>query len=202
MLDNKIRILSGDNMQIYLLDINKDMTDAWYQYFKDIENVEIVNDCFSNFMSEHPEVDGIVSPANSFGLMDGGYDKAIVDYLGYHAQTNVLTVLDAVYGGYQPVGTCLPIPYAKYMILHTPTMRTPEPIIDHRVIYDCMRSCLLKAKEMNCECIVIPAFGALTGRVTYNIVAKMMYLAYKHFYNPPKKLGWGYALYVAKELKQ
>lgn len=189
-------------MKIYLLDINKNMTNAWYQYFKDVENVEIVNDYFSNFMDEHSEVTGIVSPANSFGLMDGGYDKAIIDYLGHYAQTNVLTVLDAVYNGYQPVGTCLAVPFHNYFILHTPTMRTPEAIIDYRVVYDCMRSCLLKAKELNCESIVIPAFGGLTGKVPYDTIARMMFLAYRHLDNVPNEINWGYACYIAKELRK
>jgi hypothetical protein len=69
-------------MKITLLDINKNMTDAWSKYFENIENVEIVHNYFSNFMDEYQDVDAIVSPANSFGLMDGGYDKAITDYFG------------------------------------------------------------------------------------------------------------------------
>lgn len=189
-------------MKIFLLDINTDMTNAWYKYFKDIENIEIVNAYFHTFINEHPEIDGIVSPANSFGLMDGGYDKAIIDYLGPCAQTNVLTMLDAVYNGYQPVGTCLAVPYFKHVILHTPTMRTPEPITDYRVIYDCMRSCLLKAKASKLEAIVVPAFGGLTGKVPYDIVANMMYLAYEHLNNPAKEVNWGYACYVAKSLRE
>ena len=189
-------------MKIYLLDINKNMTDAWQKYFKDIEDVEIVHDYFDNFMDEHSEVTGIVSPANSFGLMDGGYDKAIIDYLGERAQTNVLSVLDAVYKGYQPIGTCLSVPYDKYIILHTPTMRTPEIIVDHRVIFDCMRSCLLKAKETKCESIVIPAFGGLTGKVPYDTIARMMFLAYKQIDNIPSEINWGYAYYIAKELRE
>ncbi len=68
-------------MQIYLLDINKEMTDAWHKCF-DSSNVEIVNEDFATFMSKHPNIEAIVSPANSFGLMDGGYDKAITNYFG------------------------------------------------------------------------------------------------------------------------
>lgn len=189
-------------MKIYLLDTNKNMTDAWQQYFKDIEEVEIVNEYFSAFMDSHPDIIGIVSPANSFGLMDGGYDKAIIDYLGLNAQANVLTMLDINYKGYQPVGTCLAVPFGKYIILHTPTMRTPEPIIDSRVIYDCMRSCLLKAIALKCEVVVVPAFGGLTGRVPYDKVAKMMYLAYAHLNNPAKEVNWDYACYIAKSLRE
>ena len=84
---------NSSDRKIYLLDINKDMTDAWRKYFCDEMGVEIINDSFGEFMKNHPEIDGIVSPANSFGLMDGGYDKAIIDYLGWRAQSNVLCLL-------------------------------------------------------------------------------------------------------------
>lgn len=175
LLTHKNKFLRGRKIKIYLLDINKEMTDAWHKYFKDVEDVEIVNDCFANFMNEHLDITGIVSPANSFGFMDGGYDKAIIDYLGERAQTNVLTMLNLVYNGYQPIETCLSVPFYKYIILHTPTMRTPEVIVDHRVIFDCMRSCLLAASKQRCESIVIPAFGGLTGQVQYDTIARMMF---------------------------
>lgn len=188
------------NMKIYLLDINENMTYAWRTYFGNLNNIEIVNDSFLNFMIEHPDINGIVAPANSFGLMTGGYDKAIIDYLGPGAQINVSTALKKAYNGYQPVGTCCAIPYSNYFILHTPTMRTPEPIIDYRVIYDCMRSCLLKAKQLKLDAVVVPAFGALTGRIPHDLVAKLMYLAYEHLNNPPIEIDWGYALAVANEI--
>jgi O-acetyl-ADP-ribose deacetylase (regulator of RNase III) len=64
-----------------------------------------------------------------------------------------------------------------------------------------MRSCLIQAERLYCKTIVIPAFGACTGKVPYDIVAKMMYLAYKHLDNPPIESSWGYASAVAKELR-
>ena len=75
-------------MKIYLLDINKEMTDAWNKYF-DLPNVEIVNEDFATFMNKHPNIEAVVSPANSFGLMDGGYDKAITDYFGKQLMKDV-----------------------------------------------------------------------------------------------------------------
>lgn len=186
---------------IYLLDINKDMTDAWYTYFKDAPNVKIINDYFSDFMDEHPEVEGIVTPANSFGLMDGGYDKAIIDYLGQQAQTEVLIMIDIAYQGYQPVGTCLNVPFNNYAILHTPTMRTPEVIIDRRVVYDCMRSCLLESLKAGHDYIVVPAFGGLTGGVPHDEIARLMFLAYTEVYNKRDGGSWGYARYLANELR-
>ena len=165
-------------MKIYLLDIDSSMTDEWEKAFNDIENIEVVNDNFKHFMDTHNDVDGIVSPANSFGLMDGGYDKAIIDYLGRNAQTNVFTILNIIFDGYQPIGSCCPIVFDKYTILHTPTMRYPEEIIDERVVFDCMLSCLNCANKSNIKSIVIPAFGGCTGKVSKDIIAKLMYFAY------------------------
>ena len=60
---------------IYLLDRNSRIINAWEIFFAKENKVEIVKDEFTHFMDTHCDVDGVVSPANSFGLMDGGYDK-------------------------------------------------------------------------------------------------------------------------------
>lgn len=177
-------------MKIYLLDIDKSMTDEWEKEFGNDYGIEIVNDNFKHFMDTHEDIDGIVSPANSFGIMDGGYDKAIINYLGENAQTNVYTILDLLFDGYQPIGTSCPISFYKYTILHTPTMRYPEEIIDKRVIFDCMYNCLVCAKKANLKSIVIPAFGACTGKVPRSTVAKLMHLAYDVFINQEACCSW------------
>ena len=179
-----------NNLKIYLLDINKEMTDVWKRFFKDIPNIEIHNSDFNSFMKAHEDIEGIVSPANSFGLMDGGYDKAIIDYLGPQAQSNVLTMLNLIYYGEQPVGTCLAVPFWKYTILHTPTMRTPGKILDRTVIYFCMRSVLLTCIKANIKSVVIPAFGGCTGQMDKREIANMMRLAYEQITNRPKEMDW------------
>ena len=195
-------------MKITLLDINKNMTDAWSKYFKDIENVEIVHNYFSNFMDENQDVDAIVSPANSFGLMDGGYDKAIIDYFGEKLMKSVQQAILIRWYGEQPVGTSMSVPIknkivngGRYaLLIHTPSMRTPEQIVDTRIIYQCMRTTLIEAIKQGVDHVVIPAFGGLTGRVPCEEIAKMMFFAYKQVFNQPKELNWGYALHIAKEL--
>lgn len=181
---------------ITLLDCNIAMVNAWKKYFSSTDdNISIVWSSFAHFMDRHSDVDGIVSPANSFGYMDGGYDKAIIDYLGPQAQTNVLTMIDTRYDGYQPVGTCLPVPFDKYTILHTPTMRVPEKISDVRVIFDCMFSCLTEARKLKLNHIVIPAFGGCTGEVPYDIIAIQMHRAYERTFRPlnSSKINWSTA---------
>ena len=189
-------------MKIYLVDVNADMIDAWETEFLDFHEVEIVHDGFCSFMDKHPEVDGIVSPANSFGLMDGGYDLAICHHFGEELQDVVQSHIKRIYHGVQPVGSCLRVPFKECNILHTPTMRTPEKIRDPRVIFDCMISCLSVAAEFNIKSIVIPAFGACTGRVPHRVVAKYMAFAYKVFNNPAEKINWGYAHHIKNTLKE
>ena len=69
-------------MKIYLLDNNFNMIREWKRYFADVSCVEIVYDDFENFMKIH-KVDCVVSPANSFGLMVGGFDLAISKWFSW-----------------------------------------------------------------------------------------------------------------------
>ena len=166
---------------IVLLDINPEMTEAWSRIFCEDENIEIVNSELKAFLKNNKDIDGVVSPANSFGLMDGGYDKAITEYFGpflYNAVQN--TILDEYYGE-QPVGTCIKvdIPGSNICLLHAPSMRTPEHIIDPRVIYSCMRCTLVVAVREGLKKIVVPAFGGLTGAVPPRIIAYLMKQAYE-----------------------
>ena len=199
-------------MKIYLLDINKNMTDAWEKLFHPLKDVEIINEDFVSFMDKHPNIEAVVSPANSFGLMDGGYDKAITDYFGESLMKDVQKSILLKWYGEQPVGTSMTVPIynrkfttilgTRYCVLiHTPSMRTPEVIKDSRIIYQCMRTTLIEAKRQEIKSIVIPAFGGLTGKVPCDEIAKMMCLAYKQISNRPNELNWGYAMHIAKELR-
>lgn len=198
-------------MKIYLLDINSKMTDAWLKVFKDEPNVEVINEDFKVFMDNHQNVDAIVSPANSFGLMDGGYDRAIIKYFGKKLMKDVQEAILNRYWGEQPVGTSISIPTGTkivnddfswnfQLLIHTPTMTAPEKIVDPRIIYQCMRTTLIEAIEQEVESIVIPAFGGATGQVDFNTIAKMMWLGYKQVMNSPEKIYWKYALETQQKL--
>lgn len=202
-------------MKIYLLDINKEMTDAWRSHFEEPHDSRIcvVNDNFAHFMESHPNVEAIVSPANSFGLMDGGYDKAIVDYFGKGIMHAVQNAIMNQWRGEQPVGTSMVVYSDKFLyeddifrssicqiLIHTPTMRVPEVIIDPRIVYQCMRTTLLKVIREEVSSVVIPAFGGGCGKVPCDVIARMMYLAYQQICNPPKELNWGYARGIANEV--
>ena len=180
-------------MKIYLLDRNASMVHWWNEFFKYCEDVEVVCDDFDRFMNSH-EVECVVSPANAYGLMDGGYDLAIIDYFSEELSQKVQQYLLENMCGEQIVGTSIIVDInEKQKLIHTPTMRVPSIIKDPMIIYYCMRSCLLLAKKNNIESIVIPAFGGACGNVKYSIIAKMMFSAYHQVNNPPKEISWSYA---------
>ena len=140
-------------------------------------------------------VECIVSPANSFGLMDGGYDLAISEWFGPQLQKNVQQYIIDNFWGEQPVGTSFIIDANEkgQKIIHTPSMQTPREIVDPFVVYQCMRTTLMCAYQNNVKSILIPLFGGGCGGVHPQTIAKMMKLAYDQIHNPPDKLDWSYA---------
>ncbi len=168
-------------IDIYLLDINPGITNAWKKEFASYNNFHIITDDFEHFMDTHKDIECVVSPANSFGYMDGGYDKAITDYFGLEVEKEVQRFINTYLFGEQPAGTSIivDIPKTNKKLIHTPTMRLPSPILDETIIYQCMRSTLICAIKGKVKSIVIPAFGGATGGVKPNVIAKYMKLAYE-----------------------
>ncbi|KAJ3291396.1 hypothetical protein HK104_006142 [Borealophlyctis nickersoniae] len=176
------------------------------------------------------KMDCIVSPANSFGLMDGGFDMAISRYFG---GTDILIpivqrAIRTEWMGQQNVGTCLIIktgaPKCPY-IAHAPTMRTPAKCVGD-VPYACMWSILVALRNHNRKedgdrigDVVCTGLGTAVGQMPVRTAAKQMALAYKHFVEilegkadqvaPPVDggeqhtylVGWGYAARISGEVK-
>lgn len=181
-------------LKIYLLSNDFDMCCAWRAKFSSVPNVEIVCENFVGFMQKY-KVDCVVSPANAYGLMDGGYDQAITDWFGNGLQQKVQRYIVEKLYGEQPVGTSIifDTDIDGVTLIHTPTMRYPERIIDPCVVYHCMRTCLMCALENDVKSIVIPAFGAATGELSCDVVAEMMFRALSQISDPPSKIDWNYA---------
>ena len=146
---------------------------------------------FKNFMEDH-QVDCVVSPGNSYGLMDGGYDLAISEWFDWKQQDIVQRyILDHFYGE-QPVATSfiVDIEATGIKLIHTPTMRKPGPIVDENVVYQCMRTTLITAHKNKVASIVIPAFGGQCGNVKPQVLCNLMYNAYLQIKNPPEEISW------------
>lgn len=168
-------------MKVFLLSSNNNMIREWCKYFSDMPLVEIIHDDFCHFMDiHHKEISCVVSPANSFGLMDGGYDLAISRWFGWDLMKKVQQYIIDNYHGEQPVGTSFLIETgtSNIKLIHTPTMREPSAIKDPLVVYQCTRTCLIEAQKHSVNNIVIPAFGGECGYLKHELIAKLMYEAY------------------------
>lgn len=187
-------------MKLILCDTNKVLCQQWNKYFCKIKDVTIVNDTFTNLQ----EFDCIVSPANSFGLMDGGFDLALINYFGYVLMQNIQKQIIADYAGEQPVGTSIIVetgnkkhPYCA----HTPTMRVPQVIKGYDTVYNAMRAMLLAvSKHKDITSVLCPGLGTATGQVPIEIAAKQMYLAYENIANPPAEVSWQMAMKTERRL--
>jgi O-acetyl-ADP-ribose deacetylase (regulator of RNase III) len=90
--------------------------------------------------------DALVSPANSFGDMDGGLDKAIDAFFGGQAQTWVKAAIAKHFLGELPVGMALVIATDDRRFPHlicAPTVRVPGEAARTLNAYLAMRAALV-----------------------------------------------------------
>lgn len=184
--------------KLILVDIEPQLCQAWEKRFADLPNIEIVNGYFEAL----PQFDCMVSPANSFGLMDGGVDAAIIRFYGIQLMRRVQQHIIENYFGEQPVGTSFIVETGsqKYPFLaHTPTMRTPLDIRNTDNVYLAMWAMLRVVHHHNAsadrkiEIVACPGLGTGVGLVPYDQAARQMALAYVNYLNPPQRITWGYA---------
>jgi len=195
----KTTMTNAENeLKLFLVDPNSHLCIAFEQYFEGLPNVEVANTLFEQL----PEFDCMVSPANSFGLMDGGVDAAIISYFGHDLMRRVQEHILDKYLGEQSVGTSFIIetgndkhPY----LAHTPTMRVPMDITRTDNVYRAMWAMLLAVRAHNqaierpIRSIACPGLGTGTGKVPFKEAARQMALAYRNFFNCPKYITWTYA---------
>jgi len=185
-------------LKLILVDPHAELCAAWKKHFKNLPNVTTVNGRFE----ELPEFDCMVSAANSFGLMDGGVDLAIINFFGIDLMDRVQQHIITEYLGEQPVGTSFIVetnnPQHPF-VAHTPTMRVPMPISRTDNVYKGMWAMLVAVHRHNLgsavkiETIACPGLGTLTGRVEPDEAARQMALAYRHYLWPPDLISWPFA---------
>lgn len=190
--------------KLILADPQPAMCAAWQNAFRAFDDVEISNARFETVQ----EFDCMVSAANSFGLMDGGVDLAIVNFFGKDFESRVQQHILERYNGEQPVGSSFIIktnhPQHPY-VAHTPTMRVPMPINGTDNVYLAMKALLqavtdFNAKNQQIRRVLCPGLGTATGRVPFEVAAEQMALAYRYFKNPPQEINWRSAAQISREV--
>jgi len=164
-------------MNLHLVDTNADVVDAWKAAFSEFSEIEIAR---SDLLARAQGC--VVSPANSYGFMDGGIDAAYRAFFGASIESAVREAVDRRPEGHLPVGAALLVPTkhsrVPYMIV-APTMVTPEAV-ESRNVYRAMRAILrvaLREKSVVAD-VYCPGLGSGVGLVSPSESAEMMASAY------------------------
>ncbi len=177
--------------QVHLIDLDPDLRAAWSEVFEPFEGVEVHEaDYFS------VEAHAMVSPANSFGIMDGGLDLAIRNRLGFDVQARVQKQIIELHHGELPVGAALVVPTdheAWPFLVVAPTMRVPEALPRSLNAYLAFRAALTAVLHFNkaspasaIESLVCPGLCTGIGQMTPRRCAAQMRVAYVHASKPPR----------------
>jgi O-acetyl-ADP-ribose deacetylase (regulator of RNase III) len=165
-------------MDLLLVDTKPDLCEAWRTSFADVNNVQVHNGKFESLIGAF---DCLVSPANSFGLMDGGIDEAIIAYFGVALESRVQQDIWRCYRGEQPVGTCLMVPTENAecaWLAHCPTMRVPMDVSWTNNAYAAYLAALISAETRGIKTLACSGLGTLTGRMPPDVCARQMRFAY------------------------
>lgn len=160
-------------MKFKFLSYNQpELHDAWTKYLSDLDFVSIHQ---GDILKE--PTDCVVSPANSFGYMDGGLDRLYTNYFGKVVQDSLQYQIQSYYNGELLVGNAVLVPTNNYKIpylISAPTMRLPTRL-DEKTDnpYLAMRAIILLIKQGTfrfpidvVKTISIPGLGTGVGGVS------------------------------------
>lgn len=175
-------------MKVLLFDVKKGMVDAWGKEFAPYINTGLhpVEVCEApiDYILKKRLINCLVSPANSFGFMDGGID-GVYSQLIPGIQGIVQRAISKVYQGELPVGLAHLVDTDQVNPIElaiAPTMRTPSDLRNELAI-----NCYLAARAVfvetsfydDEETVAFPGMGTGVGALPFDFVAKSMRLAYE-----------------------
>src|SRR4029453_10618630 len=132
-------------MKYFLCYRDESLGDAWRHYFSGRPDVEIVAGDICRLAC-----DAIVSPANSFGFMDGGLDHQISEHFGWDLQERVQKAIQGRPLRELLIGEAMIIPTENARtpwLVVAPTMRVPMRIRTSINAYLAMKAILLAVRE-------------------------------------------------------
>jgi len=167
-------------MKIILADIAPKTIAAWKDFFANERDVQIIEDDITKI-----ECDAVVSPANSFGFMDGGLDYALSERFGWDLEKKLQQQIKALPEGELLVGQSILMETGDRTVpflISAPTMRIPTNFnIDTSVnAYLAMKAILIRAsRDSRISSVAIPGLCTGVGRMQPIIAARQMFQAYK-----------------------
>lgn len=181
------------DLQIILTAVDRQLADAWQRWCGDLRCVKV--HCGSIFDAA---CDAVVSPANSFGFMDGGIDRLYCEFFGAAVQERVQNCIRDCHGGELLVGQADIVPTGHdripYLIAAT-TMRVPTqlgPCIHPylaargvlRLIMQGRFACGENIGQPVADCVrrvALPGLGTGVGKVSPTTCARQVRAAIEDF---------------------
>jgi O-acetyl-ADP-ribose deacetylase (regulator of RNase III) len=165
-------------MTILLFDTRHELCAAWRTAFAGVKPVIVHH---GSFQSLPCTFDCLVSPANSFALMDGGFDATIIEHFGVGLEERVQREIWSAYRGEQPVGTCLMVPTLAphgQWLAHCPTMRVPMDVAWTNHAYQAFLAALTTAESVGVQTLACPGLGTGVGHMPVDVCARQMRFAF------------------------
>lgn len=167
-------------MKLALWDIDAAVVDAWSARFAGDPRVSF--GCGDLLAAE---IDAVVSPANSFGFMDGGIDRVLRDFLGAHVESRVRELIAMRTEGELPVGQAMVVSTGHTKITRlvvAPTMRHPMRVAGTNHAYLATWAALKRASEVGAPpiaCLGFPGMATGIGKMDPEESAEQMLKAYR-----------------------
>ncbi|MEM1008339.1 MAG: macro domain-containing protein [Myxococcota bacterium] len=171
-------------MQIKLCALDEQLQLAWEEAFADVPEVEVIR---GNIL--HLEADAIVSPANSFGYMDGGIDLVYSEFFGWEVEERLRRVLLEQFQGELLVGQAVIVPteHERFpWLISAPTMRVPmcvDQTVNAMLAFRATLNAVLRHNDVSSDSpignIVCPGLGTGEGRMPPERCARQMRYAWE-----------------------
>lgn len=188
------------------------MVAAWESAFAGVAGVTISRGDIFSTKAGHVapgdpidiEADAILSPANSFGFMNGGIDAVYTHVFGRGVEQRLQSLLKAEHAGELPIGQAVIVETGNKTIpwcVCAPTMRTPMGVADTLNAFLAFRAALLAVRAHNASArrpirsLLSPGLGTAVGNMPPERCARQMRAAWdrvlglKPFF--PKSLAEG-----------
>lgn len=174
-------------MRIVLAAQHAALADAFDKYCGDLACVEVYRGSILD-----TGVDAVVSPANSYGFMDGGIDAIYTKHFGEHVQQRLQDVIKSEHHGELLVGSAAIVPTdaAIPFVIAAPTMRVPMILDDTVNPYLAARAVFLLINHgrldgwpiyEHVQSVAFPGLGTGVGRVPPEVCAHQMRKAIENF---------------------
>jgi O-acetyl-ADP-ribose deacetylase (regulator of RNase III) len=182
-----------DRLKIVLTAVDGPLAAAWQRWCGDLRCVEVHEGSIFD-----AACDAVVSPANSFGFMDGGIDRLYVEFCGPALQERVQACIRGCHDGELLVGQAdiVPTGHARIpYLIAAPTMRVPAALGRSIHPYLAARAVFLLIQRGRFSCgelagqlvtdrvrrVALPGLGTGVGRVPPAACAKQVRAAIEDF---------------------